>query len=110
MNYISSKSSFLFAIAGLGLSMIYAANGHGGPILSLLPHDLAHSLHCGTLLHRSVNIIGCACLLSSNYYAHRLTCNHDHSGGSCLHSDASHNSDSCHSRDHSHDHHHDSQE
>lgn len=74
MNYLSSKSRLFASIAAIGLSMIYAANGHGGPILSMLPHKLAHSLHCGTLLHKTVNIIGCACLLSSNYFAHKLGC------------------------------------
>lgn len=93
MNYLSSKNAFLSSIAVLGLSMIYAANGHGGPILSRLPHNVAHSLHCGTLLHRSVNIVGCACLLTSNYLAHRLGCDHDHGHG---HS----HSDSCCDHDH----------
>lgn len=93
MNYLSSKNAFLSSIAVLGLSMIYAANGHGGPILSRLPHNIAHSLHCGTLLHRSVNIVGCACLLTSNYLAHRLGCDHDHGHG---HS----HSDSCCDHDH----------
>jgi hypothetical protein len=129
MNYLSSKNTPLFSIALFGLSLIYAANGHGGPILSLLPHDLAHSLHCGTMLHRMVNIMGCACLLSSNYYAHRLSCNHGVDGESCGHNhdhshshshghshshDHSHSSfscdhdnhDDCNSHDHSHDHHH----
>mmetsp|Transcript_17550 Transcript_17550/g.26259 ORF Transcript_17550/g.26259 Transcript_17550/m.26259 type:complete len:247 (+) Transcript_17550:101-841(+) len=82
MNYLSSKSMPLFSIATAGLSLIYAANGgHSAPLLSSLPHDLACKLHCGTVLHRSVNIIGCALLLSSNYFAHRLSCNHDHDHG-----------------------------
>ena len=93
MNYLSSKSTFFASIALLGLSLIYAANGHGGPILSLIPHDIAHALHCGTVLHRVTNIIGCACLLSSNYFAHRISCDHDHHGGGCNHE-----------YDHSHDH------
>ncbi len=94
MNYLSSKNAFLSSLAALGLSLIYAANGgHGAPLLSMLPHDLAHNLHCGTVLHRSVNIIGCALLLSSNYFAHRLSCNHDHGGHG-------------HGHDHSHDHSH----
>mmetsp|Transcript_8708 Transcript_8708/g.10985 ORF Transcript_8708/g.10985 Transcript_8708/m.10985 type:complete len:244 (-) Transcript_8708:485-1216(-) len=82
MNYLSSKNVFLASLATLGLTLIYAANGHGGPILSLLPHELACALHCGTILHKSVNIVGCALLLSSNYFGHRLSCNHDR-GGCC---------------------------
>ena len=71
-------------MAGLGLLMIYAANGHGGPILSHLPHQLEKDLHCCTFLHKGVNIMGCAMLLGSNYYAQKLVgCSHDHQGGGC---------------------------
>lgn len=86
MNSLSAKNPYLSSLAAIGLSMIYAANGHGGPILSKLPHDLRHALHCGTLLHRATNIIGCACLLSSNYFAHKLSCTHDHGDGGHSHS------------------------
>mmetsp|Transcript_412 Transcript_412/g.705 ORF Transcript_412/g.705 Transcript_412/m.705 type:complete len:338 (-) Transcript_412:113-1126(-) len=71
LNYLSHRKIWTSAPAALGLSMIYLANGHGG-ILSLLPHELAHSLHCGSVLHRIVNIAGCALLLRSNYMSHRL--------------------------------------
>ena len=86
MNYISHKRAKLSAMAALGLTLIYAANGHGGPILSRLPHHLAHNLHCGTWLHRATNLLGCACLLGSNYLSHKLGgCSHNHIGGSCSH-------------------------
>lgn len=81
MNYLSHKMPLLSLPALMGLSLIYLANGHGGPILSRLPHELAHSLHCGTVLHRMTNIIGCALLLGSNYVSHRASCSHDKSCG-----------------------------
>ena len=66
MNYLNHEKKSLLALALVGLTCIYVANGHGGPLLSLLPSNLAHDLHCGTVLHRMTNIAGCACLLSSN--------------------------------------------
>mmetsp|Transcript_27138 Transcript_27138/g.41578 ORF Transcript_27138/g.41578 Transcript_27138/m.41578 type:complete len:83 (-) Transcript_27138:2331-2579(-) len=61
------------ALAGIGLSCVYAANaGHGAPLVSLLPSSLAHKLHCGSMIHRAVNICGCACLLSSNYLGRKI--------------------------------------
>lgn len=84
MNYLTHKKAKLSALAALGLTLIYAANGHGGPILSRLPHHLAHNLHCGTWLHRATNLFGCACLLGSNYYSHQIGgCAHNHIDGSC---------------------------
>lgn len=86
MNYITHKRAKLSAMAALGLTLIYAANGNGGPILSRLPHHLAHNLHCGTWLHRATNLLGCACLLGSNYLSHKLGgCSHNHIGGNCSH-------------------------
>ena len=86
LNYSSHKKGPLGLLAALGLSLIYAANGHGGPIMSRLPHDIAHSLHCGSWLHRTTNIIGCACLLGSNYLSHKISgCSHKQLGGSCDH-------------------------
>ena len=40
MNYLTHKRAQLPALAAVGLILIYAANGHGGPILSRLPHEL----------------------------------------------------------------------
>jgi hypothetical protein len=71
MNYLSHEKKSLLSLALVGLSCVYMANGHGGPLLSLLPHGLAHDLHCGTVLHRMTNIVGCACLLSSNILGKR---------------------------------------
>lgn len=83
LNYSSHKKWKLSAPAALGLALIYLANGHGGPILSRLPHDLAHSLHCGAALHRATNVAGCALLLGSNYKSHQAT----HAHGDCCHHD-----------------------
>mmetsp|Transcript_7532 Transcript_7532/g.20965 ORF Transcript_7532/g.20965 Transcript_7532/m.20965 type:complete len:207 (+) Transcript_7532:193-813(+) len=85
MNYLTHKKAKLSAMAALGLTLIYAANGQGGPILSQLPHHLAHNLHCGKWLHRTTNLLGCACLLGSNYLSHKTGCAHNHIGGSCSH-------------------------
>lgn len=74
MNYVSHKKKWLSFMALVGLSLVYAANGSGGPLLSLLSHDWRHALHCGTVLHRVVNVSGCALLLSSNYMGHRHSC------------------------------------
>jgi len=83
LNFSSHKQWKLSAPAALGLMLIYLANGHGGPILGLLPHDLAHKLHCGTILHRATNVAGCALLLGSNYKSHQAT----HAHGDCCHHD-----------------------
>lgn len=84
LNYSTHKKWKLSAPALLGLLLIYLANGHGGPILGMLPHDVAHQLHCGTILHRATNVAGCALLLGSNYKSHQAT--HEH-GGDCCHHD-----------------------
>jgi len=86
MNYVSHHRPLLTAMATFGMMMIYAANGNGvGPILARLPRDWIHALHCGSWLHRITNLVGCACLLGSNYWSHRLAggggeCGHDHGG------------------------------
>eukprot|EP01083_Nonionella_stella_P082520 227784_1 len=73
MNYLNHKKKSLAALAGIGLSCVYAANaGHGAPLVSLLPSSMAHKLHCGSMIHRAVNICGCACLLSSNYLGRKI--------------------------------------
>ena len=83
LNYSSHKQWKLSAPAALGLLLVYLANGNGGPLLSMLPHDVAHSLHCGTVLHRATNVVGCALLLGSNYKSHQAT----HAHGDCCHHD-----------------------
>jgi len=86
INFLTHKRAKLSAMAALGLTLIYAANGQGGPILSRLPHHLAHSLHCGVWLHRTTNLLGCAFLLGSNYLSHKLGgCAHNHIVGGCSH-------------------------
>ena len=86
MNYLKHAKKRLLLLSSLGMSLVYLANaGHNSPILALFPSQIAHDLHCGTILHRLVNILGCACLLSSNYLAKKISpagCgghHHDHS-------------------------------
>lgn len=84
LNYSSHKQWKVSLPALFGLLLIYAANGHGGPFLGLLPHELAHALHHGAIWHRATNVAGCAVLLTSNYKSHQAThahgecCNHNH--------------------------------
>jgi len=86
MNHLTHRKARLSAMAALGLTLIYAANGQGGPVLSRLPHHLAHSLHSGARLHRATNLLGCAFLLGSNYLSHKVGgCAHNHAGGSWRH-------------------------
>merc|ERR1712087_1005316 len=84
-NFYSCRKASLLAMSFLGISLVYLANGHDGPFLSLLPHEIAHDLHCGTKLHRVVNLTGCALLLKSNssaqkagftFHVHGPTCRH----------------------------------
>jgi len=83
LNFLSHRKPLLSSLSLLGLSLIFAANApHGAPLIKMLPHDLQHALHCGTLLHRVTNIMGCGLLLSSNYAAHKI--GHDsETGGGC---------------------------
>lgn len=104
LNYLSHRRTAVSFPALLGLCFVYAANApHGYPIVSLLPHGLAHALHCGSWVHRFTNLLGCALLLGSNYVSHKMGCassglmgmagkdcghDHDHShshdrGGDC---------------------------
>mmetsp|Transcript_52754 Transcript_52754/g.157929 ORF Transcript_52754/g.157929 Transcript_52754/m.157929 type:complete len:291 (-) Transcript_52754:723-1595(-) len=75
LNYFSHRRRKVSFLALLGLCLIYAANApHGAPAVSLLPHRLAHALRCGSWVHRTTNLLGCALLLGSNYASHRLGC------------------------------------
>lgn len=66
----------LFTMTFFGLSFVYAANAeHDMPLISTLPHHIAHDLHCGTLLHKTVNLCGCALMLVSNYLSYRYNKN-----------------------------------
>merc|ERR1712232_788513 len=71
MNFMSHRKMKISAFALLGLSLIYLANGSGGPILSLLPNGIAHALHCGGIAHRLCNVSGCALLLGSNHISRK---------------------------------------
>mmetsp|Transcript_23839 Transcript_23839/g.36773 ORF Transcript_23839/g.36773 Transcript_23839/m.36773 type:complete len:259 (+) Transcript_23839:90-866(+) len=81
LGYLSHRKLSYLMSAVIGLALIYASNGHGGPILSLIPHELGHSMHAG-VLHRPSNIMGCCFLLGSNYLSRKLShgdcCDHDH--------------------------------
>lgn len=81
LGYVSHRKKSYLMCAVFGLALIYASNGHGGPILSLIPHELGHSIHAG-VLHRPSNILGCAFLLGSNYLSRKLShgdcCDHSH--------------------------------
>ena len=72
LNYASHRKNWLATMAMIGLFLVYAANGHGGPILSRLPHHIMHAVHCHGPMHKVCNIAGCALLLSSNYFGHRI--------------------------------------
>ncbi len=111
MNYFNHNKKNLLSLSLVGLFCVYAANGNGGPILSLLPHSLAHNLHCGTTLHRVVNIVGCVCLLGSNHLGKIIggcgikDCGVDHGNG--INGDAEIGSSCCHDHGHGgHDHSH----
>jgi len=52
----------------LGLSLIYLSNAPASHLDLLLSPSFVHALHCGTTLHRVVNLSGCTILLGSNYY------------------------------------------
>jgi hypothetical protein len=94
MNYLKHAKKRLLLLSSLGMGLVYLANaGHNSPILALFPSQIAHDLHCGTILHRLVNILGCACLLSSNYLAKKISpagC-----GGLGHHHDHSHEHQNC---------------
>lgn len=78
MNFLSHKRPWVTFPAVLGLSLVFLANAHGGIVLSHLPHSMVHAMHCGTILHRISNVLGCALLLASNYMSHRLGCAYKH--------------------------------
>lgn len=75
MNYSSHKRPLIALPSILGLFLVYLANaGHSAPILSMLPHDLVHALHCGNSLHQVTNIVGCALLLTLNQLSRKIGC------------------------------------
>jgi MerC mercury resistance protein len=106
LNYLYAHRQKRIASLGvLGLLMVLAANAPHG--LLHMVHDsvfkcmypLLHAVHHG-IAHRFVNILGCACLLGSNYLS-KLSgkCLHGHDHSKC----SDHNHDSS-DHDHNHDH------
>lgn len=73
LNYSITKSLPPLLGALSALSLVFLANAPLAelPLLSSLPPSLLHSLHCGGLLHRATNLLGCAVLIFSNRVAHR---------------------------------------
>ena len=88
MNYLNHEKKSLLYISWIGLGCVYIANAQeGGPIFTLLTLPLPlsdsvlHDLHCGTVLHRVVNIVGCVCLLLSNCLGRKVAgCRHKDCG------------------------------
>jgi len=69
-----TKYNISAALAFLGLTFVYAANGgHHAPFLSLLPPGVFCKLHCGTMIHRVTNIAGCGLMLGSNYVCRKIS-------------------------------------
>jgi len=84
-NFLSHRKVSLLSMSFLGLLSVYSANGHDGPILSLIPHAIAHELHCGGALHRIVNISGCGLLLGSNFLSRKYSSLEHIHGPNCIH-------------------------
>jgi hypothetical protein len=98
MNYLKHTKKRLLLLSSLGMSLVYLANaGRHSPILALFPPKIAHDLHCGTTLHRLVNIVGCVCLLSSNYVGGKISASRCGGVGHHLHKQSS-----CCDRNHDH--------
>ncbi|GMH83461.1 hypothetical protein TrST_g444 [Triparma strigata] len=77
LNYLQSKAKAPFLVSLLGLLLIGSANFdwcHFG-----IHNAVAHALHCGTWVHRSVNLLGCAFLIGGNRVAHKKA----HEAGAC---------------------------
>jgi len=72
MNFRSHRKASISSLAIVGMLMIFLANGSEmGPLLSLLPHDIDHALHCGGIAHRVCNTSGSSLLLLSNFVSHK---------------------------------------
>lgn len=69
-NYATHRDNYLLLLSIFGLCCVYLANGEeDGFPHNQLPHEFVHQVHCGTYLHRVVNLTGCFCMLTSNYLA-----------------------------------------
>jgi len=79
-NFLQHRNPLVLLWGMAGLSLVLLANVH----LAFLPHVVDHLLH---EWHSLVNVMGCATLLSSQWYAHRLLhkmgkdCGHNHGPG-----------------------------
>eukprot|EP00965_Chrysotila_dentata_P195445 6176994-Pleurochrysis_carterae.AAC.1 len=77
-NFLQHRRPTLAAWGISGLLCVLLANTH----LHMLPHAIEHLLH---EYHSIVNVVGCALLLSSQFFSQRLLrrmgkcCGHDHS-------------------------------
>jgi hypothetical protein len=63
------------------LLLVAMANSHSIPVIGHI--ESLHAIHHG-FLHRIVNIMGCACLLASNYLSHRNGCGSSSRKECCL--------------------------
>ena len=102
LNYMyAHKIPSIAALGVFGLTLVFMANAPHGllhlvedTIILKLLYPLLHAVHHG-IAHRLTNILGCACLLGSNYLSKQ--------SGKCLHGhDHSECSDSGHSHSHAH--------
>ncbi|GMH81611.1 hypothetical protein TL16_g08988 [Triparma laevis f. inornata] len=77
LNYLQSKSKPPFFTSLLGLLLILTANVDWH---NLIGHNsITHALHCGTWVHRIINLLGCAFLIGGNRVAHKK----GHEKGDC---------------------------
>jgi hypothetical protein len=77
LNYPSHRQPWIVALAAVGLVSVAMANTHSLPVIGHI--NFFHSFHHG-MLHRVVNMSGCALLLTSNYLSHR----HSKSKNCCI--------------------------
>jgi hypothetical protein len=80
-NYAVHKQRWIASMAGMGLLLVAMANSHSLPVIGHI--ESLHSIHHG-VLHRVVNIMGCACLLGSNYLSQRNGCGSSSRKECCL--------------------------
>ena len=81
MNYVVHKQKRIVSMAGMGLLLVAMANSHSLPVIGHI--ESLHAIHHG-FLHRIVSVMGCACLLGSNYLSHRNGCGSSSRKDCCL--------------------------
>jgi uncharacterized membrane protein len=98
LNYLyAHRKQNIAALGILGLILVAMANAPHSALHALhhsFLYPVLHAVHHG-ITHRLVNILGCACLLGSNYFSRK--------SGKCLHG---HDHAECSSHSHSHSHSH----